>query len=129
MRVWGARGKRASSRCAFKEVGRQPTPHARKWLRRWRILSGLAGSSNFVFTPFGYYGPCKKLFLSVWTLSSAGIVLFVSIQIVGHFDYGQRNLEFGLFLVGVLILGLMLAALATFLNLILMGFPHVSFHA
>ena len=82
-----------------------------------------------MFTPFGYYGPCKKLFLSVWTLSSAGIVLFVSIQIVGHFDYGQRNLEFGLFLVGVLILGLMLAALATFLNLILMGFPEVSFQA
>ena len=82
-----------------------------------------------MFLALTYSGPQKKLFRSVWWLSSSAAAIFLLIFIAVLPDYGPRNLGAGLLGVAALILGLFVAAVATFLSFILTCFPDVSFAA
>jgi len=79
------------------------------------------------YLPFGYKGPCRKLFQAVWLLSIASLLLFVFIRLAALRNYGKNDLAVGILLVALLLLALAIAGLATLLNLILICFPEVSF--
>lgn len=80
-------------------------------------------SNKPVIQVFDYAGPQKKLFRSIWWLSSSAAIMFLRIFVVMLGHYGPNDLSVGMVGVAAFILALFIAAFSTFLNLILTFFP------